>query len=79
MKKLDFKQSVVDIATECYRQDIQILGINPKHCELIKTLPAIHNDPFDRMIIAQAVEEKMSVITKDEKNSTVADFLYLVD
>ena len=54
--KLEFKLSIVDIATECFRQDIQIHDIDPKHCEMIKTLPMIHNDPFDRIIIAQAME-----------------------
>lgn len=63
--KIEFKQSIVDIATECSRQDIQILDISPKHCELIKSLPMIHNDPFDRMIIVQAMEQQMSIVTKD--------------
>ena len=67
--KLDFKQSIVDIANECLRQDIQILDMKPEHCEIIKTLPIIHSDPFDRMIIAQAIHEKMTIISKDGKIS----------
>ena len=30
------------------------------------TLPFIHRDPFDRLIIAEALKEKMTVITKDD-------------
>ena len=30
-------------------------------------LPLIHRDPFDRIIIAEAVKQKMTVITKDHK------------
>ena len=65
--KLEFKQSVVDIANECLRQDIQILEMKPEHCERIKTIPVIHSDPFDRMIIAQAMQGKMTIISKDGK------------
>jgi len=30
-------------------------------------LPLIHKDPFDRIIIAEALKEKMAIITKDKK------------
>lgn len=30
------------------------------------TLPFIHRDPFDRLIIAEALKEKMAVLTKDD-------------
>ena len=65
--KLEFTQSVVDIANECIRQDIRLLDIKAEHCEIIKTLPMLHGDPFDRMIIAQAIEKNLLIITKDEK------------
>jgi PIN domain nuclease of toxin-antitoxin system len=29
------------------------------------TLPFIHRDPFDRIIIAEALKEKMTILTKD--------------
>ena len=31
------------------------------------TLPFIHRDPFDRLIIAEALKEKMTVLTKDKQ------------
>lgn len=30
-------------------------------------LPLIHRDPFDRIIIAEAIKEKMTILTKDSK------------
>jgi PIN domain nuclease of toxin-antitoxin system len=33
----------------------------------VAALPLIHRDPFDRIIIAEAEKEKMTVITKDAK------------
>ncbi len=32
-------------------------------------LPSIHRDPFDRIIIAEAIREKMTILTKDKKFS----------
>jgi len=31
-----------------------------------ETLELIHRDPFDRILIAQAIVEKMTIITKDD-------------
>ena len=42
------------------------LDINFKHAELAGKLPYIHKDPFDRMLIAQAIIEKLTLVTRDE-------------
>lgn len=36
------------------------------HAELAGKLPQIHKDPFDRMLIAQAVYENLTLVTRDE-------------
>jgi PIN domain nuclease of toxin-antitoxin system len=43
----------------------QILHILPKHTALLTTMPYHHRDPFDRLIIAQAMAEGMSVVCVD--------------
>lgn len=35
-------------------------------CERLATLSPIHPDPFDRMLICQALEDGIPIITKDE-------------
>ena len=35
--------------------------------ERIKSLPDIHRDPFDRLLIAQAIENDLSLVTTDSK------------
>ena len=45
---------------------IELLPIIPKHIEIVEVLPFIHRDPFDRIIIAAAKVEKMTVLTDDE-------------
>jgi PIN domain nuclease of toxin-antitoxin system len=49
----------------------QILAIQAAHTIAVESLPAIHNDPFDRMIIAQALSEPMRLVTHDR---TVAGY-----
>ncbi len=42
------------------------LDILPIHCRTIQDLPFYHRDPFDRMLIAQALDQNLAVITSDE-------------
>ena len=43
------------------------LSINHQHALLAGSLPLHHHDPFDRMLIAQAIFEEMTLITVDNK------------
>jgi PIN domain nuclease of toxin-antitoxin system len=42
-----------------------ILHILPRHTTLLTTMPYHHRDPFDRLIIAQALAEGMSTVSTD--------------
>lgn len=42
------------------------LHINHDHAQLAEKLPDIHKDPFDRILIAQAIIEKFTLVTRDE-------------
>jgi PIN domain nuclease of toxin-antitoxin system len=41
------------------------LRIEPKHIQRIAVLPWLHRDPFDRLLLAQAVEEGFGLLTVD--------------
>ncbi len=43
----------------------QILPIVPRQTALLTTMPYHHRDPFDRLLIAQAMAEGMSVVCAD--------------
>lgn len=43
----------------------RILPITMEHTDIIYTLPLHHEDPFDRMIIAQALAEKCPLVSAD--------------
>jgi len=47
--------------------DIRLLPYTGEHAFRLFELPPHHSDPFDRHIIAQALSEKISVVTPDEK------------
>ncbi|MGC2617537.1 MAG: type II toxin-antitoxin system VapC family toxin [Acidobacteriaceae bacterium] len=42
------------------------LMLRPEHVSVVYSLPPIHRDPFDRMLIAQAISEDLRFITTDE-------------
>ena len=42
------------------------LHINYNHAELAGKLPPLHKDPFDRMLVAQAIIEKLTLVTRDD-------------
>jgi PIN domain nuclease of toxin-antitoxin system len=46
--------------------DFQILEIQTKHLDVLKPLPLHHKDPFDRMLIAQAIFENAILVSDDE-------------
>ncbi len=41
------------------------LSIAPDHILRLQNLPHHHRDPFDRMMIAQALEENLTIVTRD--------------
>jgi PIN domain nuclease of toxin-antitoxin system len=43
----------------------QPLPIDLKHCARVATLPFHHRDPLDRLLVAQALEEGLSIVTAD--------------
>ena len=53
------------IGDEIKRNDIRFVPIRAEHCNRLTFLPLHHRDPFDRMIIAQAQIESMSLVSAD--------------
>jgi PIN domain nuclease of toxin-antitoxin system len=64
--KLSFSSSIIEIENLCIKKNIRILPIKSSHLDELSNLPLIHNDPFDRLIIAQAKIENLILITKDK-------------
>jgi PIN domain nuclease of toxin-antitoxin system len=45
----------------------QLLPIDFNHAEFVGSLPNYHNDPFDRMLVAQAKIENLHLMTHDKR------------
>ena len=45
---------------------MQILPINLEHVLTLDTLPAHHKDPFDRLLVAQAIVEDLFLVSGDQ-------------
>jgi PIN domain nuclease of toxin-antitoxin system len=41
------------------------LAVTLVHARRVRALPARHRDPFDRMLVAQALEEGLTIVTRD--------------
>ncbi|WP_124948675.1 type II toxin-antitoxin system VapC family toxin [Sulfuriferula thiophila] len=72
--KLDV--NVDTLVEEIEKNGFQVLDITPKHAARIMRLPDIHRDPFDRMLLAQALSEPLKFLTAD---SLLAGYSDLVD
>jgi PIN domain nuclease of toxin-antitoxin system len=64
--KLKLNQDIEEIlTTHVFQNDFTVLPIEPSHLSILHALPYIHGDPFDRMMIAQAISLKIPVIGYD--------------
>ena len=63
--KLNFDGGIERFIETIEDNDFSLLKISPEHIKTIVELPFIHRDPFDRMLIAQAMVEEMPIITTD--------------
>jgi PIN domain nuclease of toxin-antitoxin system len=65
--KLNLPRPLPDIiATQVSENQIKIMQIELSHIYTLDLLPPHHRDPFDRIIIAQAMNEKISIASIDK-------------
>lgn len=60
----------LDLMRRALRErEVGLLPVTFDHAEAAAMLPAHHGDPFDRMLVAQASLEGLSLLTRDKKLS----------
>jgi PIN domain nuclease of toxin-antitoxin system len=64
--KLDIQKNIPDMIHDVAGKGVSILPIIPQHLITLHSLEYIHRDPFDRIIISQAMTENMRVVSSDE-------------
>jgi PIN domain nuclease of toxin-antitoxin system len=55
-----------------------ILDITATHATAVETLHPIHTDPFDRMLVAQAMAVPLRLLTHDQRVAAYSDSIILV-
>ena len=63
--KLELSQSLDQIIDKLPQQNITFLPIQPAHVLAVSSLPFEHRDPFDRLLIGQALVENMKFISNE--------------
>lgn len=64
LKKLRIPKDLDQAITNC---GFEILTIKLPHVLALEGLPYYHKDPFDRMLVSQASEEQLTLVSADEK------------
>ena len=80
--KIQLNKLQLDLAT--FVQEIENIGIQPlaitwEHAQLTKELPLYHKDPFDRILIAQAMSEPLTLLTNDATLPQYSELVRHVD
>lgn len=59
----------------CRESGIKELPVRFAHAQRVASLPLHHNDPFDRMLVAQAMEEGLRLLSHDGQLPPYGDFV----
>ena len=66
-------------ALEYFRQSgYRMLPVSPEHAAAVETLPAHHQDPFDRLLVAQSLAEPLRLLTHDTAVARYSDAIILI-
>ena len=68
LKKFSFSDTLENvILREQQTNKMQILPVKLSHALYLENLPLHHKDPFDRLLISQAIVENMTLVTADSE------------
>jgi PIN domain nuclease of toxin-antitoxin system len=64
--KLIIPGNITEVMDKALTKGFKILPIKREHLIVLSTLELIHRDPFDRIIIAQAIAENIPLVSSDD-------------
>lgn len=65
LRRQDFDIDLREFRQALETMEIEELPVLGQHTEAVAGLPAMHKDPFDRMLIAQSMTEPLVLLTND--------------
>ena len=54
-----------DLEQQLTTNGIEALPIYLRHMQTLRSLPSIHSDPFDRILVAQSISDALVLVTAD--------------
>jgi PIN domain nuclease of toxin-antitoxin system len=67
IKKLSMKWTFQDFYMDILSKDFEILQISGAYLMNYLTLPSIHRDPFDRILVSTAISDNLIILTHDKE------------
>jgi PIN domain nuclease of toxin-antitoxin system len=64
-RRLGKLDAPVDLLSHLEQTDIELLSISARHADRVGTLPMHHQDPFDRLLVAQADIDDLILVSGD--------------
>jgi PIN domain nuclease of toxin-antitoxin system len=74
----DMPVSGNDFRLYCQEAGYRFLAIEAEHVLAVGPLPPLHQDPFDRLLVAQAMVEPLRLMTHDQQVARYSDSILLV-
>lgn len=72
------KADAAEILATIQPAGLSLLPVTGEHAARVARLPAHHKDPFDRLLVAQAVTEPMILLTNDKALQRYGDLVQVV-
>jgi PIN domain nuclease of toxin-antitoxin system len=66
LRRKDFRVDLDRLADACVAAGLRLLSFTAAHAVRVARMPTLHADPFDRALIAQAMVEPLTLLTRDE-------------
>jgi PIN domain nuclease of toxin-antitoxin system len=63
----DFNLEPAGLRHDLLEQGWEEIAVSGEHAVAVRDLPAVHRDPFDRLLVAQAAAEGLTLLTADRR------------
>lgn len=67
-----------ELAEEAVRRGFEELTVTAAHAAAVRRLPLHHRDPFDRLLVAQAIHEPARLLTADRALARYGEFVEVI-
>jgi PIN domain nuclease of toxin-antitoxin system len=65
--KINTKITLAQIEEDIVTREFEVLNISFQHLDTLMGLPKVHGDPFDRLMIARAITESLTILSADRQ------------